>query len=443
MNKIIAIAIDEYEDNAINNLNNCSNDINALIDAISNKYVFGSIELYLRHEQTTVSFLYKELYNELINSLPDDSILILFAGHGEYNSVLNSSYWLCSDSKKDDVTTWFNVSDLLNFFRASPAKHIAIISNSCFAGAIFDMDRGGGHKALSAKAARQALTSGGIEKVKDGPKDQGSLFNEALIHVLNENSEKELSFDRFSENVILRFSDKNIQTPRHGHLVHSGDDGGSYFFYVKENTSISSIQTLQIALDINEKIKIKSSFAIPFFNKNEYFEVDFVNAFIQQIGFSIVNDVRVTTLDDEEYSISRSEQFPYYLEVSYTIETFNTRYLSIIINRSEYFGGPHPNHYIYGINFAFKPERKISLWDIVDYSAYGNPENFLAQMIEQYADEEAKPILNEYASYEYIHGIDFSFNDNLLTIYLFNLLPHAYKGAGILNIPRDYLKFKF
>lgn len=442
MNKIIAIAIDQYDDSTINNLNNCNHDINALIDAISNKYDIGPIELYLRREQTTFSFLYNEIYNELINSLPEDNILIIFAGHGEYNRVLNSNYWLCSDSKLDDVTTWFKISDLLSFFKASPAKHIAIISNCCFSGAIFEMYRGGGHNALSTKFARQALTSGGIEKVKDGLKDQGSLFNEALIDVLNENSEKALSFDRFSENVILRFGDKNLQTPRHGHLVQSGDEGGSYFFYLKEGKNNYSIQTVQIPLDLNKDIKIESSFAIPFFNENEHFKADFINAFIQQIGFSIINNVRVLTMDDEEYSISRSEEFSYYLDVSYTIETFNNRYLSILINRSDYFGGAHPNHYIYGINFAFKPERKISLWDIVDYSTYGNMEIFLAQMIEQFAEDESKQVLSEFASYEYHDEIDFSFNDTSLTIYFFNLLPHAYKGAGILIVPRDHVKFK-
>src|SRR4051812_20633349 len=109
MNKIIAIAIDEYSDAIIDNLKNCSKDINALISTLSHSYQFDSIELFTRPEQTTLSFLHSELYNEIINSLESDNILLLFAGHGEFNSILGTSYWLCSDSKKANVTTWFNV----------------------------------------------------------------------------------------------------------------------------------------------------------------------------------------------------------------------------------------------------------------------------------------------------------------------------------------------
>src|SRR5687768_8531911 len=137
MNKIIAIAIDEYADPAIRNLKNCTKDINSLISTLSKKYQFDSIELFTKQEQTTLSFLYSELYNELINSLESDNVLILFAGHGEFNTTLETSYWLCSDSKKTNVTTWFNVGDLLKFLKVSPAKHIALISDSCFSGAIF------------------------------------------------------------------------------------------------------------------------------------------------------------------------------------------------------------------------------------------------------------------------------------------------------------------
>ena len=188
MNKIIAIAINEYNDSRINNLNNCINDVNALIDILSKKYHFDIIELYTKPEQTTLSFLYNEIYNELINSLEDDIILILFAGHGEFNPKLGTTYWLCSDSDKNNVTTWHNVSDLLNFFKASEANHIALISDSCFSGAIFDLQRGGGIEALESKVSRQALTSGGIEKVGDGECGENSLFNITLQKILKENN---------------------------------------------------------------------------------------------------------------------------------------------------------------------------------------------------------------------------------------------------------------
>lgn len=439
MNRIIAIAIDEYADPTIDNLKNCSKDINSLIGALSNRYQFDSIELFAKPEQTTLSFLYGELYNELINSLESDNILLLFAGHGEFNPKLETSYWLCSDSKKLNVTTWFNVGDLLKFFNASPAKHIALVSDSCFSGAIFELKRGGGLLALDGKVSRQALTSGGIERVSDG--SQNSPFNTALITVLNENTSELLSFNQLSEKTILEFSRNRQQTPAFGSLVNSGDKGGTFFFKLKKD-DLTFVNSVQIPLEINQQVKIDSTFEIPFFNENKYFNSAYINAFVQQLGYSIINDVRVFVAEDEQYSISRSNEMEFYLEVGYTIQTLNEKFLSILISRSDYFGGAHPNHYVYSINFAFKPERKISLYDILDYSGYSNLEDFLKSMIDQYGETECKEMLMEYSNYEYAYQLDFSFNDTSFTIHYMNLFPHAFKACGFLEIPIEKVKFK-
>lgn len=439
MNKIIAIAIDEYSDPIIDNLKNCSKDINLLISTLSHRYQFDSIELFTKPEQTSLSFLYAELYNEFINSLESDNILLLFAGHGEFNSMLGTSYWLCSDSKKTNVTTWFNVGDLLKFFNASPAKHIALISDSCFSGAIFELNRGGGLTALDGKVSRQALTSGGIEKVSDG--HQNSPFNTALIEVLNENTTEILSFNQLSEKTILAFNQHRQQTPAYGSLINSGDKGGMFFLKLKKDDS-NFIKSVQIPLEINQEVKIDSTFEIPFFGENKYFKNDYINAFVQQLGYSIINDIRVFVVEDEEYSIMRSSEMEFYLEVGYTIQTLNEKFLSITISRSDYFGGAHPNHYIYSINFAFKPDRKISLYDILDYNGFSNLENFLVTMADQYGETECKDMLKEYSTYEYSSELDFSFNDKAFTIYYMNLFPHAFKACGFLEIPIEKIKFK-
>lgn len=439
MNRIIAIAIDEYSDPTIKNLKNCFKDINLLIGTLSNLYDFDSIELFTKPEQTTLSFLYEELYKEFINSLSSDNILLLFAGHGEFNPILGTTYWLCSDSKKDSITTWFNLNDLLKFFNASPAKHIALISDSCFSGAIFEINRGGGITALDGKFSRQALTSGGLEKVSDGM--DNSPFNTILIDVLKENTLEKLSFNQLSEKVVLKFNKKREQTPEFGSLVNSGDKGGMYFFSRKlEDSNI--IKSMQIPLEINQEVKINNTFEIPFFNENKYFDNNFVNAFVQQLGYSIINDIRVFVSSDESYSILRSSEMGFDLHVGYNIHTLNERFLSMTIGRSDYFGGLHPNHYIYSINFAFKPERKISIYDIVDYSDFSNFEHFLFKMIEQYGEDECKELFQRYCNYTYIPQLDFYFNDTTFVVDFMNLFPHAFKACSSLEIPIEKLKFK-
>jgi len=178
------------------------------------------------------------------------------------------------------------------------------------------------------------------------------------------------------------------------------------------------------------------------FNENKYFKSDYINAFVQQLGYSIINDIRVFVSEDEGYSISRSGEIEFYLEVGYTIQILNEKFLSITINRSDYFGGAHPNHYIYSINFAFKPDRMISLYDILDYSEFSNFENFLISMADKYGEAECKDILKKYSTYEYAYQLDFSFNDKMFNIYYVNLLPHAFKACGFLEIPIGDIKFK-
>ncbi|MBE9586655.1 caspase family protein [Mucilaginibacter sp. JRF] len=442
MKKILAIAIDQYSDLNIKNLSNCLNDVNSLIDILSQRYDFEEIELITKPEQTTRSFLYNVLYQELINLLPEDEILIIYAGHGEYNSLLETSYWLCSDSQKDIVSTWFNVIELLSFFKGSKARHIALISDSCFSGAVFEHSRGGGIAALYNKTSRQALTSGGIEKVSDGVENSNSPFNLTLQRVLNENTSLTLSFAEFAEKVILNFRPDKVQTPAYGSLASSGDKGGTLFFHLKNDKVLSPYKSIQIPLDIDIQVKVDSNFEIPFFNDSEDFKSQFVNIFVQQLGYSIINDIRNFVAEDREYSISYSNELAFYLDVSYTIETFSKEFLSIVIQRSNYFGGVHPNHYIYTLNFMFEPDRLVQLFDVISFEGYQNQEEYLKSMVKKYAYPETKEFMLDYTSYEYIYKLDFSISEEFLTIYYFNLMPHAFKASGILQIPIQDINFK-
>ena len=62
MDKIIAIAINEYNDSGISDLKNCLNDINSLVTILTTDYQ-GDFEvlLYTESHQTTLSFLFNQL----------------------------------------------------------------------------------------------------------------------------------------------------------------------------------------------------------------------------------------------------------------------------------------------------------------------------------------------------------------------------------------------
>ncbi|QXP71239.1 caspase family protein [Polaribacter sp. R2A056_3_33] len=232
-NKIFAIAINDYDDAELNQIQNCKTDLENIIKILTEKYYFEDVEFIYEKSKTTRKSLFNSLNQYFINCLPEDNVLFLFAGHGHYNELLNTAYWQPSDADQKDSSTWISIIEILTFIKASKAFHIGLISDSCFSGAVFEPMRGGGIGAFEKRKSRLGLTSGGIEKVSDGKEGENSPFAKSLINVLENNESKELPFSALATNVILDFSEKKKQTPRFGALNEVGHDGGSFVFKLK------------------------------------------------------------------------------------------------------------------------------------------------------------------------------------------------------------------
>jgi hypothetical protein len=246
-----------------------------------------------------------------------------------------------------------------------------------------------------------------------------------------------------SEKLILDFNKQKKQTPQYGHLIDSGDERGAYFFRSNTKKEQNVVTSLKIPLEIYKNVKIYYSLELPFFHENKVFDSKFINAYVQQLGYSIVNDIRSFILEEKTLSISEKDMKTFYLDVSYKIETNNEKFLSLSIIRHHQFGGPYPAYQIYTLNFAFNPERTISMCDIIDYSDYKNLEAFLQMIIDKYGEnEECKSILHEYSKSNYLHNIDFTFNSEYFQIYYTNLLPHVVQACGMIFIPINEIKFK-
>lgn len=252
VNKILAIAITEYDDESLNKLENCKYDLECILQILAAKYNFDDIEFLHKKEDTSRREIHSKLTDYFLNTLPEDNVLLIFAGHGEYNSRTQMAYWQPSDADSKDPSSWLNLNEIMGFIKAAKAHHIGIISDSCFSGAILENYRGGGMDALMSKKSRQALTSGGLEKVSDGKKGENSPFTKALVKVLAENEKKELTFDVLSENVVIEFSKQHLQTPMRGSLSDVGHEGGSFIFQLKEEQ-----KQPEMIDDENEYLKTK------------------------------------------------------------------------------------------------------------------------------------------------------------------------------------------
>lgn len=253
INKVLAIAITNYDDSSLDKIQNCEKDVNSIIKVLNDKYAIDDVEFISEKSKTTRKALYRKLNEYFINRLEDENVLLIYAGHGEYNEKLNTAYWQPSDSELTDPSTWLSLNEIMTFIKASKAFHIGIISDSCFSGAMFEpMKRGGGIDAFNSKKSRLGLTSGSLEKVSDGLKGKSSPFAKSLIALLDQNTQEELPFTILEANLLMQFNSDRNQTPMFGPLNDVGHEGGSFTFKLKSKQS----QTIKID-DKNQFLKEK------------------------------------------------------------------------------------------------------------------------------------------------------------------------------------------
>jgi hypothetical protein len=233
-NRILAIAINDYDNAELNKIQNCEKDVTELIQVLTTRYSFEDVDFIHEKKDTTRKALYNKLQEYFINRFDDENVLLIYAGHGQYNPKLETAYWQPSDCDPTDSSSWLSITDIMTFVKASKAFHISIISDSCFSGAMFETSRGGGINAFETKKSRLALTSGSIETVSDGKKDQLSPFAKSLISELNENKNDELPFSILGNNILMQFNENKSQTPMFGPLNDVGHQGGSFVFKLKK-----------------------------------------------------------------------------------------------------------------------------------------------------------------------------------------------------------------
>lgn len=320
-----------------------------------------------------------------------------------------------------------------------------MISDSCFSGAILDSVRVGGLSAIEQRRSRNALTSGGIEVVSDGGNTGISPFASALLKVLSENIEEELSFTSLSERTIIRFNASRSQTLLYGALPNAGHEGGSWILRLKSRnniTEVKELQELKSSVNIDPRINFDYECVIPLFQENPNFDHGFINVNIQYLAYHTLDEIRKFFFEDREYYIEASKDHSLFLEMAYLVHLSNKKFVSITVSRFDYLGVVHPNNYIYSINFALNPERKIGLFDLIDVSEYGSYEIFLEEKIKQHCDSEAQEILPNYITYFVEEEKEFSITEESITIYFLNQLPYVVKAVGFLEIPLTELKLK-
>ncbi|WP_452221882.1 caspase family protein [Lacinutrix salivirga] len=243
-NYILTIAIDNYSDSNFSTLNNAKLDAENIQNILLDSYGFDLIEDTITDENATREKIVNTLASLAGKLIPQDNIIIYYAGHGIINNK-NKGYWVPSNAKHSSIATYINNSTIIDLIESIEAKHLFLVSDSCFSGSFISRNRSvdfsQSYKKLNEKSSRWILTSGRLEKVTDGEPLKGSPFANSFYDYLNNNKNPYFSLSELANYVIKETSSKTQQQPICSHLPSYDNVGGQMVFKYTPNQGKSKV----------------------------------------------------------------------------------------------------------------------------------------------------------------------------------------------------------
>ena len=222
--------------------NNNYQHLNKLETAVNDA---GAVANILRHDYGfDVTLLINTTRAEILGALatyrrtlkPNDNLLIYYAGPGIVDSITDEGFWLPVDAEEDVPTNWISNSDITNMLKAIRAKHVMVVSDSCYSGTLVraadaelktSEEDAAWMKRVSRKRSRTALASGSLEPVLDGGGGKHSIFAKAFLNALRKN-EGVLDGQTLFRNIRGPIALEADQTPRYSDIRHAGHEGGDF-----------------------------------------------------------------------------------------------------------------------------------------------------------------------------------------------------------------------
>lgn len=240
--RALIIGNDEYTSEPWSKLKTAVKDATVLAHVLKERYGFEKDGVILKLNATRHDIL-SGLDRLKAESRPEDSVLIYYAGHGEYDAD-QEGYWVPVGA--ETTYDYIPSQEVLRRLRTIDARHKLIISDSCFSGNL--ITRGAQDRPpegplppryimeKSKLNSAQGLASGGVEPVSDGgPKWDGhSIFAYHLLALLKANQQPYLSAAQLGLVLTERVANDVVtvtgsgQTPVFSRLVNQGDQGGEF-----------------------------------------------------------------------------------------------------------------------------------------------------------------------------------------------------------------------
>ena len=163
----------------------------------------------------------------------DDSVLVMYAGHGYMQEGTKAGYWIPTDATVASPDRWISNTSIIRALGHIPAKQVMLVSDSCYSGTlakegkVIDAVGIGRERALTRRSVL-AMSSGGEEPVSDEGRDDHSIFAWNLIQALRLLKEEESGQQmhaRIREAVMREYP----QEPHYGIVTSAGHaEGGEY-----------------------------------------------------------------------------------------------------------------------------------------------------------------------------------------------------------------------
>ena len=234
----LLLAVEDYQHPDMHDLSHPIKDASMVSSVLQEQYTFEreNITLLKNPDQRQIVGALNRLSKQVSES---DSVLIFYAGHGDWDEQFGQGYWLPSDADPDSKVAWIYNSTVRDYINGIKSKNTLLVSDACFIGGAFDvtsLTKEATTQELYDVPTRKAMTSGTLSGVPDTPSSSSaaprSIFTEYLVKRLETNPDKYLSsetlFARLSNAVTTNSS--MDQTPQIGRIREAGDEGGDFIF---------------------------------------------------------------------------------------------------------------------------------------------------------------------------------------------------------------------
>jgi len=262
----LVIGINKYQDDLIRNLKTARNDAEAVAGLLRERYGFRT-ELLL-DEQATKEAIFNALRSlaekteKTEKTVENDSVLIYYAGHGMLDKVYNDGWWLPTDAKAGKPLTYLDNTQVQKAMRSMRARHVLLISDSCYSGTLFGQTRGMPsvideryYLSLHNEKSRWGMTSGNKEPVSDLGSGGHSIFAYQLLRSLGENEKPYISTQEIFTQIAPIVGNNSKQTPVCRPILYAGDMGGQFVF-VRSKTVASGGATV-IRPSVKSTLKVE------------------------------------------------------------------------------------------------------------------------------------------------------------------------------------------